>query len=212
METSHTIKIVFYGDSICAGQRWPTHLCWVTKISQKLWNRNNNIVVSNFSINGRTTRQALETVQREIQQDAPNILVVQFGMNDCNFWQTNNGLPRVSKKSFKSNLIEIIQRARSFGVSEVVLITNHPTLKHEKKEYAAKSYQQSNKEYNEIIREVFIQQETRLVDMEMEFTDRGVDLTSALLEDGIHLGQLGHQTYEEKVYKELERILCKLKK
>ena len=114
------------------------------------------MLVANSAVNGRTTRQALETMPFEIQNYKPEILIVQFGMNDCNYWLSDKGLPRVSKKSFKANLEEIITRGFNFGCKKIFLNTNHPTLKNQKLPFnnISFSYQESNEHYNEIIREL----------------------------------------------------------
>ena len=109
------MNLLFFGDSICNGQGIAIHKGWVTRLSasltaeaEKLGQR---LVVINSSVNGRTTRQALETMPYEVQSLAPEIVIVQFGMNDCNCWVTDRGLPRVSERAFTANLVEMIDRS-----------------------------------------------------------------------------------------------------
>ena len=84
-----TIKVYFFGDSICVGQYISIHKGWVTRTSAELEELgkkyNHQIIVSNASANGRITRQALEQMPYEIQSRHPDILIVQFGLNDCNY-------------------------------------------------------------------------------------------------------------------------------
>ena len=58
------IKVTFFGDSTCVGQGVSLYLGWVTRVAQSLDEVSRKIgreiVVSNQSVNGRTTRQALE--------------------------------------------------------------------------------------------------------------------------------------------------------
>ena len=63
----------------------------------------------------------------DIQSHEPDLLLVQFGMNDCNFWESDRGNPRVSLDAFRANLREIYTRAFSFGVHNVIQLTNHPS-------------------------------------------------------------------------------------
>ena len=101
------LKLAFFGDSICVGQGISIHEGWVVKISKELTRISSenklNFFISNSSVNGRTTRQALESMPYEIQNQNYQILIIQFGMNDCNFWETDYGVPRVSKQAFKAN-------------------------------------------------------------------------------------------------------------
>jgi acyl-CoA thioesterase I len=72
-------------------------------------------MVANPSINRNTTRMALERMAYDVQTQDPHVVLVQFAMNDCNYWETDRGLPRVSPAAFKAKLHEIILRARTFG-------------------------------------------------------------------------------------------------
>ena len=81
---------------------------WVTRVAGQLEDLANEtgreIVVANASVNGTTTRQALERMGYEVQSHGVDVLIVQFGMNDCNFWETDRGLPRVSPEAFAGRL------------------------------------------------------------------------------------------------------------
>ena len=222
MSHNQCVKIFFFGDSICFGQGVAIHRGWVTRISASLSGVSRDfgceVTVTNASINGNTTRQALERMPYDIQSQHADILVVQFGMNDCNYWQTDGGHPRVSPKSFGANLEEIIARAFSFGVRKVLLNTNHPTGRdHELMPNGAVTYQQSNERYNQIIREVAANFDERVTlnDIETVFKQHTGDSREALLKlllpDLLHLSEAGHDLYFESVYPQvlkaaLERI------
>ena len=123
-------QLVFFGDSICNGQGVSIYRGWVTRLSAVAEALSGElgyeIIVVNASVNGSTTRQALERMPYEVQSHGVDILLVQFGLNDCNFWVTDRGLPRVSPEGFEANLVEIIQRGFHFGAKAVFLHTNHP--------------------------------------------------------------------------------------
>ena len=40
----------------------------------------------------------------DVQSHEVDVLVVGFGMNDCNYWMTDKGVPRVSQNAFRANL------------------------------------------------------------------------------------------------------------
>jgi lysophospholipase L1-like esterase len=199
------IKVFFFGDSICFGQYVSPYKTWTTRISaqlgklEKAYHR--QILVVNASINGCTTRQALERMPYDVQSHAPQVILVQYGMNDCNVWETDRGHPRVSQSAFAANLTEIVGRARIFGARRVFLNTNHPSG-HTRRNlpFCQYTYEQANRCYNQIIREVATKLSplVLLTDMEKVFLERvvkGVPLARLLHEDLLHLGEGGHQLY-----------------
>jgi acyl-CoA thioesterase I len=219
MTSGHKVlNIFFFGDSICFGQRVSVHLGWVTRIAKKInvFSRpyKIDIIVTNSSINGSTSRQALERMPHDIQAGKPDILIVQFGMNDCNCWETDHGLPRVSPAGFASNLEEIISRARAFSVSEFFLLTNHPSTRNKgNMPYTDITYQDHNSKYNEIIRNVAKATRISLIDTEKywyEQLENGLHLEDLLLPDEVHLSVRGHNLYYNFVYPYIEMSVKKL--
>jgi lysophospholipase L1-like esterase len=217
------VKIFFFGDSICVGQYIALHKGWVTRLSSLLSRlaeeRGFEVIVANASANGRTTRQALEFMPYEVQSYRPEILIIQFGINDSNYWETDQGVPRVSPKAFAANLEEIIQRALTFRAQKIFLHTNHPIgrdldcFPHTKITHA-----QSNQNYNAVIREVAAQQpeNIQLNDIEKVFQDyygdRKENLLSLLLPapDLIHPSELGHQLYLNAIQPVLTKTILEL--
>lgn len=166
--------VVVFGDSIAAGQHVPPHLAWPARLSAQLWP---DTLVVNASRNGDTTRMALERMDHDVP--AHDILIVQFGLNDCNIWPAltdPEGWPRVNADSFRSNLREIV--ARSDG--RTILVTNHETAK-------SNAYRLRSRHYNSLIREVAC---GRVIDMEREDVD---------LLDDIHPSVAGHALYAEMI-------------
>ncbi|EKD28640.1 MAG: Lipolytic enzyme, G-D-S-L [uncultured bacterium] len=214
------MNIIFFGDSICFGQGISLHSGWVCKISKAIdkYSKKNKrkITVINSSINGNTTRQALERMSYDVQSHAASVIIVQFGMNDCNYWQTDHGLPRVSPEAFKANLSEIVDRAVHFGAMKIFVNTNHPTEKNEKIPYGSVSYQESNAIYNEGIRK--LASEKKMVDLNDiekhfygEIKKTKTSIKDYLLEDGIHLNLAGHNLYYNLVCPSLIKALKKIK-
>jgi len=209
------MKVFFFGDSICFGQYVSPHKTWVTQIARELDKLpgGENIQVMNASVNGNTTRMALERMPYDVQSHSPDIILIQFGVNDCNYWKTDGGHPRVSKMGFKANLIEIIERSRIFGAKEIFLNTNNPSPKTSPFDYAPLSFQQSNEEFNQIIREVAKVTHVNLIDIEkywLEQFEKGLRLQDLLLPDNIHLSIQGHNLYFEIVYPYIEKALNRL--
>ena len=175
-----------------------------------------HVLVQNTGVNGNTTRQALERMHYDVTSHSPNFVMVQFGMNDCNYWATDRGLPRVSPKAFVANIEEIIERALVSGVQHCFLNTNHLSLKGDFTHLKGMTYEQSNADYNALIRDTYYnlvnnQRPVTLFDMEEEWKrqlnkNSSYSLDQLLLPDGIHLSDFG-QTYTKNIsYRELLTI------
>lgn len=201
-----TVKITFFGDSIFVGQGVSIYRGWVTRIAEFLdeygKETGQEFLVTNASVNGRTTRQALEDMPYTVQSHGVDILVVQFGLNDCNYWATDRGLPRVSVGAFIENLKEIIQRGRRFGARKIILNNSHPTSRvNELIPGAQITYEDSNREYSHAINEmaqslgpdVIFQDVYKYFSKLMAEHEWGID--RYLLSDGLHLNLAGHDAY-----------------
>lgn len=201
-------KLYLFGDSICFGQLVNAHKTWAVNLSHdlnKLISLGDPFIVQNAGVNGNTTRQALLRMHYDVISHRPDFLMIQFGMNDCNYWADDIDLPRVSKKSFKANLEEIVDRGISVGVRHFFLNTNHPSTKGRIPHDKSFSYDKSNTDYNQVIRDahqemVKSSKPVTLIDMEEVFdsliiSSQSIVLKDLLLEDGIHLSENGHEVY-----------------
>jgi lysophospholipase L1-like esterase len=102
---------------------------------------------------------------------------------------------------FAADLKEIVRRGRRFGAQVVFLNNNHPTCRDtEVIPGADLTYEESNRRYNQIVREVAGQlgEEVTFNDVELQFKQAiaaGADRTRLLLPDGLHLSREGHELY-----------------
>ncbi|MBV6343652.1 SGNH/GDSL hydrolase family protein, partial [Candidatus Magnetobacterium casense] len=92
----------------------------------------------------------LERFPRDVQSLGADVVVIQYGLNDCNCWLTDGGLPRVSREAFEANLIEMVKRAQRFGAKRVILPNNYPTLRY-KVMLSGERFEDANSRYSEII-------------------------------------------------------------
>jgi lysophospholipase L1-like esterase len=221
MTSDATLRVTFFGDSICVGQGVSIHSGWVTRIAAELdgisQSCGRELVVTNASVNGNTTRQALERMPYEVQSQGVDVLIVQFGLNDCNHWATDKGLPRVSPGAFDANLKEIIERGRKFGARHIILQNNHPTTRDQDVLPGTNmTYEARNRQYNAIVRNVA----SKMVEFE-SFNDieaafdrlTGADrkrLIPFLLKDGLHLSRHGHDVYFDVAGERIKRCLLDL--
>lgn len=110
------MRIVCIGDSITFGQFVERERCWTTLLSQQTGH-----TVINRGVCGDTTRLGLERFPRDVQDLKPDIVLIQFGFNDCNRWESDHGLPRVSLGAFRANLEEMAERVRQFRAHPIFL-------------------------------------------------------------------------------------------
>lgn len=212
------INIFFFGDSICFGQGISLHQGWVAKISQKFellsQKKNVEIVVTNAGVNGNTTRLGLERMYYDVLSHSCDIVTIQFGMNDCNYWKSDNGIPRVSKRAFEANLHEIIDRYLAFNIKNIFLNTNHPTACLREMSPAKVQYQSSNATYNEIIRKVANdRKEIKLNDIEHFFKEKIIKENLSIYDlvlpepDLLHLSKIGHELYYKFISPKIEKAI-----
>jgi len=203
------MNVIVFGDSISFGQFISPHNTWVGQVSVKIEDLGKklkkDIIFQCEAVNGRTTRMALETMPQEIQKHCPDIVVVQFGLNDCNYWDSDKGLTRVSKPAFKANIMEIANRSLNFGAKRVFINTNHPTTRTAPiTTKPSVSYQDSNESFNTAIREAVVDLDDSritLIDIEKtiaeEIKSSGNKVADYILPppDALHLSSLGHSHY-----------------
>lgn len=195
------VTIVFMGDSITAGQYVSPPNRWTDIISDELQRKylhsSVNLLFVPRGVSGETTRQGLERFPSDVQAHAAEIMTLQFGLNDCNCWATDMGLPRVSEAAYRANLLEMIHRARHFGVQEIILSSNHRTQRH-KVMLNGRTLEQQRITYNRIVAEVAREAGVTFCDIDAAFADLDdTALGDHLLPypDSLHLSELGHRRY-----------------
>lgn len=207
------VTVVFFGDSITAGQYVEPPLRWVDLVSEQLQSRYRDcrfqLRLLAHGVSGETTRQGLERFPRDLQVHMPDVVTLQFGLNDCNCWQTDHGLPRVSEAAYRANLIEMVMRARHFGAREVVLSNNHTTLRHQKLP-GGLTLEQRRRRYNQLLLEVAAETGATFCDIDAAFTGLDCDALGRLLlpgPDWLHLSPEGHRIYASVVGPLVERAV-----
>lgn len=212
------IRMAYFGDSITYGlghdhrgvdvsRRWTS---LVDRELKALERRGLFLYTSNLGVNGDTTRHGIERLP-EVYAFRPDLVTLQFGLNDCNFWLSDHGLPRVNPVSFKHNLKEIIEKLRASGVRSIILSTNH-LIPVKKPMLNGKDFNDNNRQYNGFIREVASETGVILCDMERLWGRKG---RSFFLEENgkwIHLNEKGHSLYAQKILPFIRREVLALGK
>jgi lysophospholipase L1-like esterase len=122
------VRIVALGDSTTATARdWAPEIqeVYADCLPGALARRGISAVVFNAGIGDTTTREAVARLDRDVLRHHPNLVVVQFGINDS--WidvDADKTRPRLSRPEYRDNLRTIIQRVRNVGATVVLMTPN----------------------------------------------------------------------------------------
>ncbi|MEE2888227.1 MAG: GDSL-type esterase/lipase family protein [Planctomycetota bacterium] len=206
------LRIVSFGDSTTA-LRQTVKQVYSDRLPDILGDKGIRAEVFNAGISGDTTTRAAKRFTEDVMQMEPDVVVIQFGLNDSAVdVQKNKSTPRVSLGDYRSQLRNFVQRLRQAGIG-VVLMTPNPGLwtKNIKKLYGKPPYRVDdpwgfniyNKSYAAAARKLASQLGVSLVDVYREFEGYGIEKTRSYLSDGLHPNDLGHQWLAEKIAKTL---------
>lgn len=203
---NRAVRIVYFGDSITYGlghdhKGVDSHKIWTALVENRLRRLEEVgifVYTSNQGINGDTTRHGIIRLEA-VSSFRPYLVTVQFGYNDCNYWISDNGFPRVNPVSYKYNLIEIIDKLIAANVMKIILCTNY-FMPIEKLLLNGKSWNENVMLYNEIVREVAEEKSVILCDIEKLFGK--LDESHFLDEHGkwLHLSEKGNQMFADKIF------------
>ena len=199
---SNMRSLYFFGDSICFGQYVSTDRVWTTNISRYLSESRefSDVLTQVTAVNGETSREALARLSHCVTSHSPDLVWIQFGLNDSNYWKTDLGAPRVSMASYSSNLEEMIERCMLSGSKKIIIATNHQVTKTLEHEPSSTKYTDNAKRYNEAVRNLcssLNSSKLELIDIEIGMRSKFDHPSEYLLSDGVHLNEFGHSVYFE---------------
>ncbi len=219
LPTPRQVRIVALGDSTTATARdWAPEIqeVYADCLPDALAVHGIAAVVINAGIGDTTTLQAVGRLDRDVRRYRPDLVVVQFGINDS--WidvDQGKTKPRLSRSEYRRNLRTIIRRLKGDG-AQIVLMTPNPMRWQDP--FYIKAFTERpglldvSKErgidqlldlYAQDVRAVAISEAVALVDIFAAFeqydTVAGQSVNDILLAgDGIHPNQAG------------QRLVCKL--
>jgi lysophospholipase L1-like esterase len=126
---THSVRIVTLGDSTTATAKdWAPEIKEVYSdcLPATLAPHGIAAVVVNAGIGDTTTRQAVARLDRDVRRHHPDLVVVQFGINDS--WidvDEGKTKPRLTRAEFRRNLTTIARRLKQDG-ARVILMTPNP--------------------------------------------------------------------------------------
>lgn len=223
-ELKELYTIVVYGDSISRGIIFDKEK---QKHALLLENFPNIVrtkvkaVVHNAAKFGSTLVEALHRLQNDVLRRNPDIVLIEFGGNDCDFqWDkiaenpSAEYHPNTEYAKFSTLLTELVQKLQNTDIVPV-LVTLPPLdperyfrwISHNSEEAknnilkwmgnVSKIYSWQER-YNAAILRVAEQTKTRLIDIRSAFLDNE-DYTKFLCDDGIHPNKEGHQLIADKI-------------
>lgn len=184
-------KIIAFGDSLTAGTLW--------------WNNNGldtypDILARNFPdstvINagkrGDSTYNALLRFDEDVLAEAPDIVIICFGMND-QAWEIENERPIQTLEKYRAQLIHFVTELQKTG-ADVIFVTPNPVYEEEYEPTATNNYEYGLMDsYCNEMREIALEYGCGLVDINYEIEKRGV--STYVGTDGVHQTVAGHTLY-----------------
>ncbi len=201
-------KIVAFGDSTTA-RRGPLKIYadLIAQSNPKDW-------IINAGIGGHNTEHARKRFERDVLEENPDTVIIQFGINDSavDVWKKPSAAePRVPLKTYETNLRQFVTALKSKN-TEVILMTPNPLRWTDKlkKMYGKNPYNPADtdgfnvrlRDYAMVVRRLAKEESVRLIDVYQAFEEAGdVD---ALLLDGMHPNDRGHRLIADRLLRILE--------
>ena len=203
--------IIMFGDSTTAPRG--SVKVYATRVEIALQSIGSSLSVSNSGVPSNTTAQARKRLQEEVLRHKPRIVVMQFGINDSavDVWKKPPMTePRVSLSPFIDNYRAMITEAQQQGAKVIVMTTNPLRWTSKLRELYGKPPYHADAEdgfeslnltrYNDALRTLATELKVPLVDVHTAypaFAEKHKTTIDAMLTDGMHPGDLGHQLVAE---------------
>lgn len=200
------LKIVVFGDSTTAPRG--TLNVYSNQLRDRLHAQGTLAKVINSGVGGNNTGHALKRLEHDVLNHDPDIVIIQFGINDSavDVWKSPPVVtPRISLDQYKENLRQMIKAIQTQG-GKVILMTPNPMrwTPRLKELYGAPPYQPEKEqgfnvllvEYAAAAREISKTSEVSLIDVYAKFEEYGRSPDQSvdeLLLDGMHPNDVGHQ-------------------
>lgn len=206
------MRILFFGDSITQGF-WDSEGGWVERLRKnydslalKDLKNNTQPEVFNLGVSGDTTRNLLARIENETKVrkwlDDPLFVVIAIGTNDDLF---ESDKQYVSPEEFKGNLEQIV--AILTPITQGIILVGNPACDETKTMPVSwGDFSYSNKELErseQTIEQVAIKNDLSYVPIFKIFKAK-LDDGAALLADGLHPNDQGHQLIADLVKQKLD--------
>lgn len=193
------ISIVAFGDSTTA-PRGPlnTYSDWLPGELARLGVQAKVIKAGK---GGNDTGQARERFENDVVANAPDVVIISFGINDSAIdVRLGETEPRISKAAYAANLRCFVEQVRAIGAKPILMTPNPifwtPQLRpmYGKPPYDVDDFEGFNfllREYAQAMRDLAAELDVPLVDQERILRDSGIPFNRLLL-DGMHPNDVAH--------------------
>ncbi len=167
---------------------------WTDEMQAQLGSRH---VVINAGVGGDTTAMALDRYARDVIPHQPQIVIVEFGLNDC-YVPLERQIARVSLQEYARNLREIVRLAQSQKAVPVIIV-NHDvqTGAQHHLQGNERSLEENVAPYNAMSR--LIAQENNLQTIDFPALLSPEEARILLSDDKVHLSEAGQAIYASRV-------------
>jgi lysophospholipase L1-like esterase len=214
--------IVLLGDSTTA-TRQGVHKVYADRLHDSLSAGGADLAVVNAGAGGNTTRDALQRLEQDVLRHRPRLLALQFGINDSavDVWKHPPATTaRVPLPEYLDNLRTMVRSARTQGI-QVILMTPNPLRWTPKLKalYGKPPYDPATEDgfesatlrpYVVALRHLATELKLPLVDIHAAYPAFAIQhqiSMDALLLDGMHPNDLGHQLVAERLLPVIQNAL-----
>jgi lysophospholipase L1-like esterase len=203
--------IFMFGDSTTAPRG--SVKVYAERVQTALQGIGSSLSVYNAGVPSNTTVQGLKRLKQEVLAYKPRVVVMQFGINDSavDVWRNPPmTAPRVSLETFIENYRAMITATQKQGAKVILMTTNPLRWTSKLRELYGKPPYNADAEdgfeslnivrYNEALRKLATEFKIPLVDVHAAypaFAAKNQTTVEAMLADGMHPGDLGHQLVAE---------------
>lgn len=224
-ESAESFTIVTFGDSTTA-TRGPL-VVYSMLLEIELPQQGIPVKVINAGIGGNTTQNAVARFEKDVLQKKPDLVVIQFGINDSavDVWKDPPATKsRVSKEKYEANLRSLIKQLKEKQIDVILMTPNSlrwiPRIK---KLYGKPPYNPEDpdgfnlflKSYAETVRQIAKENNLPLVDVYAAFEtyakQPGQSAQDMLL-DGIHPNTKGQRKVANLLMPQIKQVLAARKK
>jgi lysophospholipase L1-like esterase len=215
------LRIVAFGDSTTAPRKTVKQV-YADRLAELLPRQGVAVEVINAGVPGNTTEHARRRFDCDVLAKAPDLVILQFGINDSavDVWRNPPAVdPRVSKDRYAKNLLHFVRTLKARQV-RVVLMTANPLrwVANTKRLYGKPPYDPGDQDgfeatlppYRQATRKIAEEEGVPLVDVFDAFVRYGKQKGRSvddLLLDGMHPNDRGHRIVAELLTEQIVEIV-----
>lgn len=217
------MRIVAFGDSTTA-RRDDVEKVYLDRLGEQLSQQGVNVETINAGVPGNNTNDARKRFETDVLQHEPDLVIVQFGLNDSavDVWKDPPArTPRVSLDEYRQNLEHFVTTLCQLGTNTILMTANSVRWTPEILNlYGKPPYDPADPlgfnlhlpEYMQVLRQIGSQRNLPLVDMYSFYENYSPDpqaVVRDLLPDGMHPNDNGHAETAQRLFPMVMEIVLR---